>query len=134
MNTFSVELKNRPGEFARVAEAIAHKGINITAFSGATCGGSGSLALLTNDETGTRNALREAGVEAREIELVSTTLEHQPGTLAKAVRKLADAGINIEAALPIGMESGRVTLGFATDQPAKAKSLLGEGAAVGAMR
>jgi hypothetical protein len=134
MNTFIVELKNRPGELARVTEAIAHKGINITAFSGATCGGSGSIALLTNDETGTRNALREAGVSAREIELVSTTLDHQPGTLAAAARKLADAGINIEAALPIGMESGRLTLGFATDQPEKAKSLLGTPAMAGAPR
>ena len=133
MNTFIVELQNKPGELARVAEAIAQKGINITAFSGATCGGSGSVALLTNDEAGTRNALRESGHAAREVEVVSTTLEHKPGTLAAAVRKLADAGINIDAALPIAMESGRVTIAFATDNPAKAKGILGTPAAVGAM-
>lgn len=125
MNAFIVELKNQPGEVARVSEAIAQKGIDITAFSGVTCGGSGTIALLTNDEAGTRTALREAGCQAREIEVVGTALENRPGTLAKATRKLADAGINIEVALPIGMDGGRATLAFGTDNPAKAKEILG---------
>src|SRR5438105_11734830 len=124
MNVFIVDLKNEPGSLAKATEAIARKGIDITAFSGVTCGGSGSIALLTNDEAGTRTALRDAGYSSRELEIVSTSLEHRPGTLAAAARKLADAGINIEAALPIGMTGGTVTIGFATDQPAKVKSLL----------
>ena len=124
MNVFIVDLKNEPGSLAKATEAIAQKGIDITAFSGVTCGGSGSIALLTNDEAGTRTALRDAGYASRELEIVSTALEHRPGTLAAAARKLADAGINIEAALPIGMTGGTVTIGFATDQPAKVKSLL----------
>jgi hypothetical protein len=134
MNAFIVDLKNEPGSLAKATEAIAQKGIDITAFSGVTCGGSGTIALLTNDEAGTRSALRDAGFSAREIEIVSTALEHRPGTLAAAARKLADAGVNIEAALPIGMTGGSVTIGFATDQPAKAKSLLSTPAMSGAQR
>ena len=125
MNAFIVELRNRPGELARVTEAIAQKGIDIQAFSGVTCGGSGSVALLTNDEAATRTALGDAGYAAREIEVVSVALEHRPGTLAAAARKLADAGINVEAAMPVGMDGGRVVVAFATDQPTKAKSVLG---------
>jgi hypothetical protein len=125
MNAFIVELRNRPGELARVTEAIAQKGIDIQAFSGATCGGSGSIALVTNDEAATRTALADAGYAAREIEVVSAALEHRPGTLAAAARKLADAGINVEAAMPVGMDGGSVTIAFATDQPTKAKAILG---------
>lgn len=131
MNMFVLDLRHRPGELVKVAEALAHKGINITAFSGVTCSGSGTIAMLTNDEAGARRALADAGYHARELEVVTTTLEHSPGTLAAAARKLADAGINIEAALPTVMSGGNVTLAFATDQPARARTVLGSGGTVG---
>jgi hypothetical protein len=131
MNTFIVDLKHRPGELAKVSESIAQKGIDITAFSGVTCGDSGELALITNDETGTRRALSDGGYHVREIELASVSLPNKPGALAEIARKLANAGINIEAAMPIGMVGGNVTIAFATDQPAKARSLLSEPVAAG---
>jgi hypothetical protein len=134
MNAFIVELKNKPGELARVTEAIAQKGINILGFTGATCGDSGSIVLLTNDEAGTKSALQGIGTPARSVELVVATLENQPGTLAAVARRLASAGVNIEAALPTGMEGGRINVAFATDNPAKARQVIGETVAVGAQR
>jgi len=125
MIAFMVDLQDQPGELARVAEAIAQKGINITAFSGATMGGRGAVMLVTNDEEGTRRALRDAGCQVTESELVTASLEHQPGSLAAAARKLADAGINITGALPTGMSDGKVSIAFATDQPAKARQVIG---------
>ncbi len=47
MQVFLVDLKNKPGELARAAEAIAAKGIDISAISGATCGDSGRAAIIT---------------------------------------------------------------------------------------
>jgi hypothetical protein len=132
MNTFIVDLKHRPGELAKLAESIAAKGIDITSFSGVTCGDSGSVALVTNDEAGTRRALQDAGFQAREIELVTASLPNVPGALAEVARKLANAGINIEAALPTGMTGSNVSIAFATDQPAKAKTIVSERVAVGA--
>jgi hypothetical protein len=126
MNVFIVSLKDQPGELARVAEAIAAKGINITAFAGVTCGGDGSIALTTDDEAGTRDAFRAAKLSSREVEAVTATLGHTPGTLAQAARKLAEAGVNIEAALPTTMSGGTVGLAFATDQPARAREVLGQ--------
>ena len=125
MHAFIVELTNKPGELARVTEAIAQKGINIEGFAGATAGGAGAVVIVTNDEAGTRRALSDAGTSAREIELVLASLDHVPGSLAAATRKLADAGINIEAAMPTGMTGDKVTVSFATDNPAKAREILG---------
>ncbi len=125
MHAFIVELTNKPGELARVTEAIAQKGINIEGFAGATAGGAGAVVIVTNDEAGTRRALSDAGTSAREIELVMASLDHVPGSLAAATRKLADAGINIEAAMPTGMTGDKVTVSFATDNPAKAREILG---------
>ena len=131
MNVFIVDLVNQPGQLAKISEAIARKGINITGISGVTCGGSGAVALLTNDEPGTRKAFEDAGIRARELELVTTSIEDKPGTFAAVTKKLFDAGINIEAAMPVGMAGGKVSLAFATDQPQKAREILGTGEQMG---
>jgi len=132
MIAFIVDLKNKTGEFAKVAEAIAEKGIDITAFSGATCGDSGSVVLLTSDEAGTRRALSDGQWKHRPVELVTVALADQPGTLAQATRRLANAGVNIEAAVPTGMSGNNVHVAFATDNPTKAKDALGDWLLVGA--
>lgn len=126
MNAFIVELENRPGGLAEVAEAIAAKGINITSLAGATCGEKGSVALLTNDEEGTRRALGTANCTYREIEVVPAALEDRPGSLAETARRLADAGINIEATLSTGMSGNRVSVAFATSDAAKARNVIGQ--------
>ena len=126
MNAFIVDLKNNPGELARVTESIADKGIDITAFSGSTCGDSGSLAIVTNDEAGTRRVLSQGLWKFHTIEIVETSLANQPGSLAEMTRRLAKAGVNIEAAFPIGMSGTNVHVAFATDNPTKAKQAVAE--------
>jgi len=124
MHAFIVDLKNKPGELAKVTETIANKGVNLTGFTGATCGDSGSLVLTATDESGIRGALREGTYTYREVELVTAALPDQPGAIAKVTRKLADARLNIEAAIPTGMSGGNVHIGFVTDDPVKAKEAI----------
>jgi hypothetical protein len=124
MQVFLVDLKNQPGELARVTEAIAAKGVNITGISGATCSDSGRAAVMTNDDATTRTALTESGFKYTELEATDTALRDSPGSLAKATRRLADAGINIEALLPIGMEGNEVHVAFVTSDAAKARQVL----------
>jgi len=126
MNAFIVELADQPGAFAQAAEAIAQKGINITGFAGLAVGGSGGVVLITNDEAATRSALSSVGAKSREVELVTVGLENRPGTIAEIARKLADAGINLEAGLAIGMEGDKVQVALATSDAAKARQVLGE--------
>jgi hypothetical protein len=124
MQVFLVDLKNKTGELARVTEAIAQKGVNITAISGSTCGDSGRVAVMTSDEATTRAALDGAGCTYTAMEATDTALRHEPGTLAKAARRLADEGINIEALLPIGMEGNEIHVAFVTNDAAKARQIL----------
>ncbi len=127
MNLFIVQLKDQPGTLAGLAEALATKGINIESIAGVQSGGTGTLALLTNDEDSTQKALSEAGYTVRDVEVATIALEHKPGTFAAAAKKLADAGINVTAVLPIPMADGKVGVAFATDDPTKARELLGSG-------
>jgi len=127
VNAFIVSAPNKPGELARVAEAIAQKGINITSLASLGWKEQGAIALTTNDESGTRSALSGIG-QIQELELIPVILEDRPGTLAAAARKLADAGINIELMLPVAMREGKVTAAFATSDNARARELIGSGA------
>ncbi len=125
MNAFIVEVKNKPGELAKAIEVLAEKGINITGFTGATCGDNGSVCFITNDEAATRRALKDAGYKVTERELVVASLADKPGSLADAARRCANAGVNIEAAIPTGMSGGNIQVAFATDNAAKARTALG---------
>jgi hypothetical protein len=126
VNAFIVDLKNQPGELAKVAEAIAGQGVNITGFTSATCGDTGTVVLTTSDEAATRRALTDGRWTYRPVELVTASLADKPGSLAQVTRKIANAGVNIEAAIPTGMAGGNMHISFATDNPSKAKEALGE--------
>lgn len=132
MNAFIVELENSPGSLAAVAAATSERGINITGIAGVTVGSQGAIALVTNDEAGTRSCLDAAGFQYREIGLVSAALEDRPGSLADAARRLADAGVNIEALLPTGMDGSRISVAFGVDDVEAARRALGTLASVGA--
>jgi hypothetical protein len=124
MNAFLIDLDNKVGELARVTEAIAAKGVNITAVSGSTCGDGGSVAIMTADEAATRAALQDARCSFREIEATETAIRNVPGALAKVCRRLAEGGLNIDALLPTGMQGDDVTVTFLTSDPAKARNIL----------
>jgi hypothetical protein len=125
VNAFLIDLENRPGSLADTAAALGEKGININGVAGATSGGTGTIALVTNDESATRSALQGIDCKFREVALVSAALEDKPGVLADAARRLADAGVNIEALFPTGMEGSKITLAFAVDNVEAAKQALG---------
>lgn len=131
MHAFIVELENRPGTVADLSEALGERGINITGVAGAALGDSAAIGLITNDDEGTRAVLEGRGSTYRELDLVAAGLEDRPGTLGKATRRLADAGVDIQAILPTGMQGNRVTVAFAVEDAAKASQALGELTAVG---
>ena len=131
MHAFIIQAENRPGALADLAEAIGQRGINITGISGSTWDSAGAIALITNDDSGTRSVLDERGADYREAELVAAGMEDKPGTLGDAARRLADRGVNIEAIVPTGMQGSRVTVAFAVDDVNAAREALGDMAMAG---
>ena len=129
MNAFMIDLENKPGALADLAEALGSAGINITAVTGATCGDQGRVVLTADDESGTRTALGKAGVTYVESEVATVNLRHEPGSLATAARKLAAQGINIDAVMPIGMAGNEVTVAFVTSDATATKELLSQAGA-----
>lgn len=130
MNAFLIELENKPGTLARVGEVLAGRGVNITSIAGVTCGGSGRLIMTTDNPQVARDALNGAGIGFDDRELTVASMPNVPGTLALAARRLADAGINVEAFLPLGMQGNDIMAGVVTDQPERTRELLAQAGAM----
>ena len=126
MHLFIIAPANKPGELATILDAIAQKGVNVTTAGGATWGDAGTIAIQVNDDDAARAALQAAGATFREAAVAAAWLENKPGTFADAARRLGDAGVNIEAIVPIGMQDGKVGILFGVDDAEKAKAALGE--------
>jgi hypothetical protein len=131
LHAFIVNLENRRGTLADLGTALGERGINITGLAATTWEGTGSVAIVTNDDSATLAALDEAGFDYRETELVSAQIEDRPGALGEAARRIADRNVNIELVMPTDTQGTRVTVAFGVDDVERAREALGELAAVG---
>ena len=112
MQDLIVNLENKPGTLAALGEALGNAGINIEGFCGvgAASGGEGEVHILVNDAQMAREALQDAGITCgaeRDVEVVSVV--DQPGELGRHLRRIADAGVNVDLAYLA--TSTRVALG-----------------------
>ena len=72
-----------------------------------------------------RDAIADAVLQAIALEMVTTEIDNRPGTGAELFRKLADAGVSLRAAVPIGMSNDRVQIGLAADDSSALRAALG---------
>lgn len=125
MNGYMVSMADRVGIAAAIFEAAARRGVNIFPAYGLADGTTGLIVVGSDDEAGLQAALSDAGVSGTAIEMVVTELDNRPGTGAALLRKLADAGINLRVAVPIGMTGDTVQLALGAADPAALKAALG---------
>jgi len=92
----SVFLENKSGRLAQVSDVLGAGGVNIRALSIADTTDFGILRLIVNDPERAYGLLKEAGFTANLTDVLAVELEDRPGGLARALRPLAEAGINIE--------------------------------------
>jgi hypothetical protein len=99
MKDLTVVLEDKPGTLADLGETTGGANINIEGMCATTAGGRGEVHILVEDPEATREALVGAGIEVRtDRDVLVTEVEDRPGTMADVVRKLGDAGVNIEFA------------------------------------
>ena len=126
MRAFIVELENRAGSLADLSEALGERGVNIVGVAGMTWKELGAVGLITNNDATARSVLDERGETYREVELIAAGLEDRAGALGLAARRLADRGVNVEAAMTTSMLGTKVTIAFAVDDAAAAREALGD--------
>lgn len=86
--------EDKPGTFARAADALGRAGVNIDGVAEVK----GTVHFLVQDAAAARKALEGAGFKVQaERDVLVAELADRPGELARIVRKIADAGVNLEA-------------------------------------
>jgi len=119
---FSVKLANKPGELAKVTEALHKDGVNIRTVS--TEPQAQVVRIVTTDPEKSRASLKRANLEFSERNLLVAKLEDKPGELARISRALANAGVNIDAAYMLDKDSKHVHVALAVSDEQKAKNVL----------
>ena len=126
MRDCSIQLTNHPGDLGRVAQALAHRGVNIKALAAITVGGVAMARILPDDIVVARSALEAAHIRFTESEVHIVLLENKAGVLASVTNRLGDEGINLEALYVTGIADGLIELAIVSDNPKKAKKILEE--------
>lgn len=117
MTEFIVHMENQPGRLASLTEALAAFGVNIEALTAYGHDGDSSVRLIVDDAPTTRRVLDEADLNFDENIVLSVQLPHRPGELANLTRRLADAGVNIEAIYVLRSSSDGIEFALSVDQP-----------------
>jgi hypothetical protein len=123
-NQFVVQLDNRPGAMATLAEALASRGVDLRAIGGGGIGDSGHVIMTTADDDTTRKVLDEGGYTFIEGESILAEVDDKPGGMARIARSLADAGVNIYGHLFLGRWGDRAMFAFVVDNPEQARPIL----------
>ena len=94
-------------------EMLVESGVNILAISVPDTGEFGTVRLLPDDLMEARAALEEAGYPHSAVDVLAVELPHEPGSLAKVARLLAESRVVIQyayATRSTGAESGLCVL------------------------
>jgi hypothetical protein len=123
-NQFVVQLKNEAGSMAKLAEALAARGVDLRAIGGGGIGDVGHVIMTTADDDTTKQVLDELAYEYIEGESLLTEVPDEPGGMATVARALADAGVNVYGHLFIGRWGDRAMFAFVVDEPELARPIL----------
>lgn len=124
MRDFEIHLTHRPGELARVAEALSRYGVNIKSLAALEIDQHAIVRIIPDDIEPARSALEQANVRFSEGEVVTVLLENRAGEVAKVAAKLAEGKVNLRAIYVTGLVDNLVELAIVADDPKKAKRLL----------
>jgi hypothetical protein len=124
MKEFKVFVADKPGELARVTEALANAAVNIRAIASEAKHDSSFLRVVTSDVQTTEKALSNAGLKFLLSDILSIELMDRPGELAKIARRLSRAGINVHSIYILGSKNGRTEIALTVDDPERAKAAL----------
>ena len=92
----SVFVENKHGKLVEAVETIAKADVDLRALSLADTTDFGILRIIVDKPVKAMNALQEEGFLVRTSEVIPISVSDKPGALAKALRVLADAGVNVE--------------------------------------
>lgn len=120
-----VSIENAPGRLFEVTNALGQAGINLRALNLVDTGAFGQLRLLVSDVNKARRILMEMAIPAHVNEVVAAEIEDRPGSLARILKPLFEANIQVIYTYAfIGFSQGRAVMIFRFSDNDKAVEVL----------
>lgn len=94
---FTVTLRNTPGALAEIGIALGQKGVNIRALQAMSFQDQSVLHLVVNKPDVAVKELEDYGLPFRTREVLTVSVQDQPGTLGKLSEAIAAAGVNVDS-------------------------------------
>jgi hypothetical protein len=91
----TLRLPNSPGALSGVCRLLSDERVNVLAMG---LSASGHLRLVVDNHVHGGAVLREHHHQVTERDVIVMTIPNSPGSLAPALRLVADAGVNVEYA------------------------------------
>ena len=92
----SIFLENKSGRLTEVLETLANEKINITALTIADTSEYGILRLIVSDSENAYKLLKSNGFSVNLTDVISLSVSHEPGSLAKVLKTLSEENLSIE--------------------------------------
>jgi hypothetical protein len=121
----SLFLENKPGHLSSVCQTLADAGVNILTLSMADTQQFGILRLIVQDWEKAKTALEISGNVVNVTEVLATEIEDRPGGLAKVLKILERANINVDYMYAFTFRSAdKAIMFFRLDKPDEALRVL----------
>lgn len=125
MKEFRVEIPNKPGQLARLGQALGMRGVGIKAVASVGTSNPAVFAFVTDNDSLTQTALKELNLAYEEVEVLTAKFTDHAGGLGRFAQQLGDEMINIDSIYLLHRIHHEVEIGFTVDDVTKAKEILG---------
>ena len=125
----SIFIENKVGRLQAIVDTLSENDINIRALSIAETTEFGILRIITPNVEKAKKVLRDVDVISKITDVIAVYIDDKAGGLAKMLKSVTDAGINVEYMYAfLGRTEGKALMVLKADDEAKAeKALLASG-------
>jgi hypothetical protein len=119
----SLRIPNSPGSLAGVCRLLSNERVNVQAIALET---GGQLRLIVDNHVHAAAVLREHHHTVADRDVIVTSVPNTPGSLAPALKLIADSGINVDYAYSgAGETSGTASIVIGVEHVLKASAAAG---------
>ena len=121
----TVFVENKQGSLVSVTRSLAKHNVNIRALSIAETTEFGILRIITPDVDKAKKVLRDVDVISKITDVIAVYIDDKAGGLAKMLRSITEAGINVEYMYAfLGRTEGKALMVLKADDEEKAEKAL----------
>ena len=124
----SIFVENKVGRLQAIMDTLSENGINIRALSIAETTEFGILRIITPEVDKAKQVLRDVDVISKVTDVIAVYIDDRAGGLAKMLKAITDAGINVEYMYAfLGRTEGKALMVLKADDEAAAEKALKDG-------